>query len=390
MATHYWAPHVGGIETVAREQARLLRGLGWQVGVFTTRLGEDAAQEADDPGGDVTVYRYRCINWAEHQIRVPVPVPSLRMRADLARHAATSDVVLAHGHCYPASVYAARAAAVNRRPLVVMQHSPFVDYPLPLAALEHGVDATIGRRVLHRAAMVICVSKHVECYVRGIAPRARTQTIYSGVDTGVFRPDGPVATAAPGLRVLTVRRLVPRNGVDVLIEAWRRAGLSGAELVIVGGGAEQARLKRLAAGLASVSFAGWVTQPELPCLYRSADIVVVPSLYGEGFGLVAAEALACGVPVIATTGGATGEVVRHGIDGFIVEAADTEALAGAITRLAREPDLLARMKAAARERAPRLGWTASIRKLEAVLDAAGRLGPGAETPADIVPEEISP
>lgn len=365
VVTHYWAPHVGGIETVAREQSRRLGELGWQVGVFTTRLGADAATEAD---GAIAVRRYRCVNWPEQRLRLPVPAPSLRMAADLVGYARTADVVVAHGHCYPTSVLAARAARITGRPLVVIQHNPFVDYPFPLDAVERGVDVTVGRRVLHQARTVVCVSRHVESYVRAIAPRARTEMIYSGVDTGRFQPGGP----RPGgpFRVLTVRRLVPRNGVDVLIEAWRRAALPGAELIIAGTGPELPALRRLAGGLESVTFTGYVPDDELPGRYRSADVVVVPSVSGEGFGLVAAEALASGTPVIATTGGATGEVVRDGTDGLVVEAGNRDALAGALTRLAAEPALLARMTAAARERGPELGWDAAIRRLAGVLDAA--------------------
>jgi len=376
VVTHYWAPHVGGIETVAREQSRRLGDLGWPVGVFTTRLGADAATEAD---GAIAVRRYRCLNWPEQRLRLPVPAPSLRMAADLVSYSRTADVVVAHGHCYPTSLMAARAARITGRPLVVIQHSPFVDYPFPLDAVERGVDVTIGRRVLHQAQTVVCVSRHVESYVRAIAPRARTEMIYSGVDTGRFCPGGPRPSGSPlgeedpqthKFRVLTVRRLVPRNGVDVLIEAWRRAALPGAELIIAGSGPELPALRRLASGLESVSFAGYVPDDELPGRYRSADVVVVPSVSGEGFGLVAAEALASGTPVIATTGGATGEVVSDGTDGLVVEAGNRDALATALARLAADPALLARLTAAARERGPELGWDAAIRRLAGVLDAA--------------------
>jgi glycosyltransferase involved in cell wall biosynthesis len=385
VVTHYWAPHVGGIETVAREQSRRLGELGWPVGVFTTRLGTDAATEAD---GALAVRRYRCLNWPEQRLRLPVPAPSLRMAADLVSYARTADVVVAHGHCYPTSVLAARAARITGRPLVVIQHNPFVDYPFPLDAVERGVDVTIGRRVLHQAETVVCVSRHVESYVRAIAPRARTEMIYSGVDTSRFRPGGPRPPGSPQtppFRVLTVRRLVPRNGVDVLIEAWRRfqeqrAARPEAELIIAGSGPELPALRRLASGLESVTFTGHVPDDELPGLYRSAGVVVVPSVSGEGFGLVAAEALASGTPVIATTGGATGEVVRDGTDGLVVEAGNRDALARALARLAADPDRLARMTAAARERGPELGWDAAIRRLAGVLDAA----------RGTVPEVISP
>ena len=375
MITHYWAPHVGGIETIGREQARRLADLGWHIEVFTSRLGDDPEVMLD---GKITVHRYRCVNWQERGLSLPVPVPSPRMLTDLIRYARTADLILAHGHCYPGSVFGAVAANVADRPLVVVQSNPFVDYPFPLAAIERAVDRTVGRWVLQRARLVICVSKRVGAFVRLIAPHASTEVIYSGVEIERFTPAGPAEPGAgseprgagSGLRVLTLRRLVPRNGVDVLVEAWRKAALGEkAVLTIAGTGPEQARLERLAAGLPSVTFAGRVPDADLPGLYRAADLFVLPSVSGEGFGIAAAEALASGVPVIATDGGATGELVSHGRDGLIVPAGDSAALAEAITRLERDRGLLSDLATAARARGPELCWNVSIDRLERTLDA---------------------
>jgi glycosyltransferase involved in cell wall biosynthesis len=386
LVTHYWAPHVGGIETVAKEQAQRLADLGWHIEVFTTRMRDDAARSTD---GKVIVRRYRCMNWQERRLRLPVPVPSPVMLLELLRYVRTADLVLAHGHCYLGTIASAHAARVTRRPLVVVQSSPFVDYPLPLAVLERIVDRTFGRWVLKRARIVICVSKFVEHHVRQIAPHASTRVIYSGVEIERFRPAGAVEPAdpsavpgsRPGLRVLTLRRLVPRNGVDVLITAWRSAALSqDATLTIAGSGPELARLKRLAAELASVRFLGHVPDEHLPDVYRSADLFVLPSVSGEGFGIAAAEALASGVPVIATTGGAAAELIRHGHDGLIVPARDPEALAKAIAWLAADSATLRRMAIAASQRRPRLSWPLAIEQLAAILDAvtmsSEKLGPG--------------
>jgi D-inositol-3-phosphate glycosyltransferase len=366
IVTHYWAPHVGGIETVAREQALRLAELGWEVTAYTTRLGPDAARSKDGP---ITVHRYRCLNWQEQKLSLPVPVPSPRMLRDLMSQARSADAILVHGHCYPGSVFAALAARLAGRPLVVVQSSPFVDYPLPLAMIERAVDRTIGRWVLQQARVVVCVSRHVEAFVRRIAPRASTEMIYSGVEIERFRPSESTAPG-PGLRVLTVRRLVPRNGVDVLVQAWRRAALGpAAELTIAGSGPEHSRLRSLARDLPSVRFAGHVPEEQLPGMYREADLLVVPSVSGEGFGIVAAEALASGVPVVATDGGATGELVRHGGDGLIVPAGNPAALAAAIEQLDRDPALLDRMKAAARLRRPQLCWRPSVSRLAETLEA---------------------
>jgi len=372
IVTHYWAPHVGGIETVAREQALRLADLGWQVDVFTSRLGPDPARSMDGP---IRLHRYRCLNWQERRLSVPVPLLSPRMLSDLVGYARGADVILVHGHCYLGSVFGARAARAAGRPLVVVQSNPFVDYPFPLNAIERAVDRTIGRWVLHQARVVVCVSRFVEAFVRQIAPLASTKMIYSGVEIERFHPaDPPPPGSAPpataGLHVLTLRRLVPRNGVDVLVEAWRRASLGEkATLTIAGAGPELGRLKHLTHDMPEVRFLGYVPDEQLPELYRSADLFVVPSVSGEGFGIVAAEALASGIPVVATDGGATGELVRHGSDGLIVPARDADALAAAITRLGRDRALLASMAKAARARRPQLCWQAAVGNLAATLES---------------------
>ena len=93
---------------------------------------------------------------------------------------------------------------------------------------------------------------------------------------------------------------------------------------------------------------------DLPPIYRSASVVVIPTLF-EGLGMVVLEALACGVPVVVTRCGPD-QVVRDGIDGIVVPPGDAEALAEAIERLYADPELRSRMGRNARERAVAHNW----------------------------------
>jgi glycosyltransferase involved in cell wall biosynthesis len=374
IVTHYWSPHVGGIETMAREQANGLVDEGVNVEVFTSRLSADAREQ---PGEKYRVRRYRCINWQEEHLSIPVPLVSPRMLLDLVRFARGGGTLIAHGHAYVGSMYAAVASRVTGCRLIVIQASPFVAYPQPLQTLEQVVDRTLGRWVLDRASTAICISRYVEEYVKAIAPLASTAVIHPGVDTDRFSlrpeptPEEPDCGQRQPVRVLTVRRLVRRNGVDILVDAWRRARLgASAELLIGGIGPELDALRRQAAAEPEVSFLGRVPHDDLPGLYRSADIVVVPSVSGEGFGLVAAEALASGVPVIATDGGATPEVVRDGVDGLIVPAADADALAAALRTVVTDAGTREKMTLAARDRHQQLGWSEAIDRLVGLLSGA--------------------
>jgi len=157
------------------------------------------------------------------------------------------------------------------------------------------------------ADAVICTSEGVrqEAVELCGANPARVFVVPNGVNTGLFAPDGLNARRRLGLDVeqrvvLFVGVLTPGKRADVLIEALRELGPEW-RLVLVGRGPEEAGLRRLAAaeGTADrVRFLGYVPYPEMPALYRSADVLALPSAY-EGCPKVVLEAMACGVPVAA-------------------------------------------------------------------------------------------
>ena len=357
VTTHYWHPHTGGIETVAAAHARELVERGWTVTAHSSRSAGSDARDGQAPrhstDGAFSITRHRMANPLERWFNVPVPLPAPGLRRRLMADVRRADVVIAHGHVYPITIAAARAARAARRPFVVMQHSPWVEYSWPVEMVEHAADRTVGRRVLEFADLVVCVSKFTEDYVRRIAPRSTTKVISNGVDTDRFVLPATTSLSATALaapvRFVSVRRLVPRTGVDVLVEAWRRADLGpDAELLVAGAGPARNELERAAAGLAGIRFLGRVDDDEVVSLMQTADATVVPTRSGEGFGLVAAESHACGTPVIATDQGALGEVIRDGIDGLLVPPNDPDALAAALGRVAADKALRERLTAGAR------------------------------------------
>jgi glycosyltransferase involved in cell wall biosynthesis len=161
-----------------------------------------------------------------------------------------------------------------------------------------------------------------------------------------------------GLRGVTfayVGRLWAGKGLTYLLDAFRelqRAGLGETTLLLVGDGPDEDMLReRCRIDLAgNVVFAGFYQADQLPKLYAAADVFVFPTL-GDPFGLVVPEAMACGLPVIATA--ASGEIhgrVEDGINGFMVRPGDTHDLLQRMTSLARDPGLRARMGAASVEK----------------------------------------
>jgi glycosyltransferase involved in cell wall biosynthesis len=186
----------------------------------------------------------------------------------------------------------------------------------------------------------------------GVDPQRMT-VVPVGVDHDVFRPRADVQRVH-GRIMVTSSSDVPMKGLVPLLEAVARLRAArDVELVVVGrprkGGRVDRALDRLALRGVVRCISG-ITDEELARHYAEAEVAVVPSLY-EGFSLPAVEAMACGVPVVTTTGGALPEVVgRDGETAVLVPPDDPEALAAAIADLLDDPVARARLGAAGRER----------------------------------------
>ena len=167
--------------------------------------------------------------------------------------------------------------------------------------------------------------------------------ISRGVDVEKFTP---AAAPPPIFRAIFIGALIKRKGVHLLLEAWRKLNLKNAELLLVGYLHDE--MKPFVREFAddSVKLVGF--SKNTPELLRSASAHVFPS-FKEGCAKVTLEAAACGLPQITTR--ESGDVVVDGLNGIIVPARDGDALTAAIERLYGDPDLRARMGAAARQRA---------------------------------------
>lgn len=156
------------------------------------------------------------------------------------------------------------------------------------------------------------------------------------------------------ITILTVARLTRQKSVETLVEALailRGRGVE-AQLRIAGDGAQRAELEQMvrAKGLDTfVTFLGMRPQAELPALYADCDVFVLPSVR-EGMGLVLAEALLCGAPVIATRSGGVTDIVRDGETGLLFPERDAIALADALEKYASDPALAARLAEQGRAR----------------------------------------
>ena len=188
-------------------------------------------------------------------------------------------------------------------------------------------------------------------------------TLRARVDVERFRPNPDVTAVREryGVQphekvVLCFGRLVPRKGVDRLIEALPaiRRRVPEAVVVVAGTGPEEQRLRKLAAGH-RVVFTGRVPDELAPNVYAMADVFALPvvdrysGLEIEGLGIVLLEAAACGVPCVTGRSGGTPEAVLDGSTGFVVDATDPGALVDRISGLLESPQLARRMGEAGRK-----------------------------------------
>ena len=209
-------------------------------------------------------------------------------------------------------------------------------------------------------------------------PDRKVTLIPGAVDLERFRPDGSQEQnrarfgIGPGPVALTVRRLVERMGIDLLIRA--ASEVPGLQVVIGGDGPLRSELEALAASLkVPAKFLGYVKDEDLPALYRSADLFVLPTRALEGFGLVAIEAMACGTPAMGTPVGAIPEVL--GPLKLLFDDTTPQAIAVGIRRFLADRDGLLGARCRAHV-ASHYDWRRVIERVEAVFLEVVREGPG--------------
>jgi glycosyltransferase involved in cell wall biosynthesis len=284
----------------------------------------------------------------------------------------------------PAAILAARRL---RLPSVITMHGGDV-YVNP----DQGYDfptrwyvKPVLRWTLRKAGALTAITEDCRRHaLRAGAPADSVRLVFNGTDLRRFSPsdngNGRLDSRYGRNMIFACRQLFPRKGIRYLIEAAAqlKASFPDLKLVLAGDGFERPDLARLATQLgigADVTFLGWVPNASLPAYYRAAAISVIPSLE-EGFGIPAAEAMGCEVPVVASDAGGLPEVVEHGVTGLVVPRGDSSALAAAIGSLLSDPERRRLMGRAGRERALRLfDWDRTAEQFEAIYrDLGARVG----------------
>lgn len=290
---------------------------------------------------------------------------------------------------WPATGRRVRAAISAFRPDVVHVHEPFAPSvalfalsagPPVVATFHSGLDRSLlydlTAPALRRAARRIGERIAVSDRAADVARRrigGDFVVVPNGVDVERFEDAAPARLPFDGRRLLFVGRLHARKGFPVLVEAFQRlaADHDDLHLVVVGEGTAGGAVERLsAAARGRVVMLGAIANQELPPIHAACDVFVAPNTGGESFGVVLVEAMAAGLPVVASRIRGFVEVVRDGVDGSLVAPGDASALAVAVDRVLRDADLAERLSTSGRERAKTFSWDAVVPRVEAIYERA--------------------
>jgi len=358
---------IGGMQNHTAALSRCLDALGVQQTVLTARL---AASRGVSPLGERGTVRR--VGVRSSRLRQLWGVCALRRVLAPPRPV---ELVHAHqGEDVATLLLGLLASVVHRCPLVVTLHCSVrhtVVGRSPRSWLLRLVGGAVERAALRRAdAVVALVPRTADLLRLDGVPNDRVHVLPSGFDPDIFR--GGTVDAFPEVprpRIGYVGRLCAQKRPDLLVEAFGRLRSEG-HLVVVGDGPMRGDV--LAAVRSSpahdrITVTGFVPHVEVPQVLASLDLLVLPSAYEE-MGSVLVEAMASGLPVVASRVGGIPAVVADGETGLLVPPGDVDALAAALDELLADPDRRLRMGAAARERADHYSWPDLAGRVQILYD----------------------
>jgi phosphatidyl-myo-inositol alpha-mannosyltransferase len=351
----------GGVQVHVRELGARLRGRGHDVIALAPARRRPSEPWVIRVGGPLDV-PYNASN-------APIsPWPATRRAVRRALHAFEPEVVHAHEPLTPsASMFATLA---SRAPVVATFHSGATRSRL------FDLAAPALRRVAARITTRIAVSEAAAAFAKARVGGAFV-IVPNGVDVARFA-SASSADLGAGRKVLFVGRLDERKGFPTMVRAFERLARDRGDvaLVVIGDGSDRAAVDDLPSELRErVRLLGAVPNAEIHPILAGCDVYAGPSVGGESFGVVLVEAMAAGLPVIASDIPGYREVIHHDLDGLLVPPRDPDALASALAAVLDDPALAGRLAAAGKERAAGFDWDVVAGRLEAVYRdavAAGR------------------
>ena len=340
-------PLGGGAANATLFLGRALVRLGHHVTVITSGLGDDQSRRIEE---GIVVHRLAAGRAARDRSTVG---EMCRYIGAAMRHAPR---IVRDERCDAAVAFFSIPSGIVARWLFLRSGLPYIvslrgsDVPGHDLTLnrQHTLTRPLRRSVLRRAAAIIANSDSLAATSLAADPFP-VRVIANGVDCDLFHP-AESRVAGEKFYVLFVGRVHREKNLGAVIE--QLPSLPGIELLVAGDGAQREELAARAAALGvadRVRWLGWQPKEALPDLYRGADVLVNPSLY-EGSPNVVLEAMASGLPTVASDTPGNRSVVRPDVNGLLFPLAEPAALRAALARLAADRTLAARLGAAGRAR----------------------------------------
>lgn len=365
IVTQSFPPARGGVAEHAWHTARELQRRGHRVTVITSRFtpfDEDYGLDVRRIGYDLTLPA----NGAFVNLTVGF---ALRRRLRQIEVECRFDVVHIHSPLEPI------LPLLALRTLAAPKVGTFHTYVSSGKVWPYDVFRGFVSASFRRLAGFVAVSEAAERFIAGYFPGDYT-IIPNGVDVSRFSPEQAALARfrSPDFKVLFVGRIDPRKGLRYLLQAFPilYQQVPAIRFIVVGSGILRGYYERFLPRVfrPRVHFEGFVSPEDLPRYYASADVFCAPALGGESFGIVLLEALATGLPVVASNIAGYNSVITDGRDGFLVPAKDSLAIAEALAKLQGNSALRQAMGSRGREKALGYSWERVTGDLEKVYEKA--------------------
>jgi len=293
--THYFQPHIGGIEIIAYNQAKEIVKSGYQVTIITSKIGEESEEEIID---GIKVKRIKAWNFFEDKFGIAFPIFSLNLFSVLKEEIKNNDVIHVHGvWCIPSLLGAFLSKLYNKK-LIIAEHVGIVrTKSFLVTGIQKVIFYFFGRFMLQYSDKIIVYNEKVGDWIN---KKDKTVYLINGVNISIFKPatikekkEIKIKYGFPFSKklILFVGRLTEKKGFDKLFEARDKDYL----IIFIGSGIVPENMKKDK----NVLFLEPIHQEGLAKIYQASDIFCLPSK-NEGFPLSIQEAMVSGLPIITT------------------------------------------------------------------------------------------
>lgn len=363
MINYEFPPIGGGGGTTTRFLAKYMARLGVDVNILTSKPGKEDV--VDHPEGYRLYYVGRTKNKLSgtHIPELVIFALTIIYYSKTVLKQIQPDLI----HCFftlPSGSCGLYCKKIYKIPYIISALGADVpgfnigDWRLDI---YHTLTRFLSKAIWNNSSYIIANGNSLKETCKRFSPEQEIEIISNGVDTELFYPDKNKHPGTNEVQLLFISRLMPQKGIDILIKACNvlnTKGITNYKLTIVGEG----HLKGLMFSLIDkfnlkekINFLGWKDLEELPEIYRRTDIFILPSVM-EGMSSVVLQAMASGLPIVASRVKGFEEVVEENINGLFAEYNNPNQFAEAIEKLIKSPELREKMSKQSIEKSKQFSW----------------------------------